>query len=124
MSMGTHLIKSWATTQKNVALSSAEAELYALVKGAAQTKGLISLMADFGHCLEATVHSDASAAISIVHRQGLGKMRHMEVQYLWVQSEVAEGRLRDYKVPTTDNPADLLTKALNAETYVEAHEHA
>ena len=115
MCLGGHLIKSWSTTQKNIALPSAEAELYALVKGTAQTKGLISLMADFGVRLDAVVCSDASAAISIVHRQGLGKMRHVEVQYLWVQGEIAEKRLRVLKVPTKENIGDLMTKALNQE---------
>ena len=113
--MGSHLVKSWATTQKNIALSSAEAELYALVKGAAQTKGLISLIRDFGIELEAVVCSDASAALSIVQRQGLGKLRHVEVQYLWVQGEVAEKRLKVFKVGTHDNITDLMTKALGQE---------
>ena len=48
-----------------VALSSAEAELYALVRGVCQTKGLISLMRDFGYEFKATACSDASAAIGI-----------------------------------------------------------
>ena len=116
MCLGKHLVKSWSTSQKTIALSSGEAELYALVKGAAQSKGLMSLMLDFGRELTATVCSDASAAVSMVHRSGLGKVRHIEVQYLWVQSEVAEGRLAVRKVGTNYNPADLLTKPLSSET--------
>ena len=74
------MIKSWSSTQQVMALSSGEAELYGALKGATQTKGLISMMADFGEKVVATVCSDASAAISIAHRQGLGKTRHIEVQ--------------------------------------------
>ena len=48
--IGGHLIKSWSSTQPVIALSSGEAELYALVKAASQAKGLCSLMADF--CVE------------------------------------------------------------------------
>ena len=115
MCLGSHSAETWSSTQRNKALSSAEAELYALVKGASQTKRLISLMTDWGYTLAADVCSDASAAIAISHRKGLGKMRHVEVQYLWVQDEVAEGRMKIHKVDTRNNPADLLTKALSRE---------
>ena len=36
------------------------------------------------------------------HSQGLGKTRHVDVQYLWIQAEVAEGRLAVKKVGTMD----------------------
>ena len=38
--LGSHCLKSWSTNQTVIALSSAEAELYALLKGASQTLGL------------------------------------------------------------------------------------
>ena len=43
----------------------------------------------------------------------MGKTRHIEVQYLWVQEEVAEGRLDLRKLSTHSNPADALTKVLS-----------
>jgi len=116
MCVGYHMIKSWSSTQQNIALSSGEAELYAMVKGAAQTKGLMAMMNDFGLKIGAKICTDASAAIGIVHRQGLGKTRHIDVQYLWIQTEVNEGRLKVSKVATSSNPADLLTKALGSKS--------
>ena len=80
---GSHCFKSWSSTQATVALSSAEAELYALTKGAAQGLGLMTMLADFGTAVECTVHTDASAAIGIVRRAGFGKLRHLNVRYLW-----------------------------------------
>jgi hypothetical protein len=115
MCWGKHLIKSWSTTQQIIALSSGEAELYALIKGAAQSKGLAAMLADYDVLVDATVCTDASAAIGIVHRKGLGKTRHIHVQYLWVQCEVSEERLKVEKVSTHENPADLLTKNLAQE---------
>ena len=56
--MGSHLLKPWATTQPVIALSSGEAELYALVKTAAQAKGLASLLMDYGMSTTVTVHTD------------------------------------------------------------------
>ena len=61
--MGSHLLKSWATTQPVIALSSGEAELYALVKTAAQAKGLASLLMDYGMSTTVTVHTESTAAI-------------------------------------------------------------
>jgi len=112
---GQHCIKSWSSTQATVALSSAEAELYALVKGASQTLGIIAMGADFGMTLDGRVHTDASAALGIVNRQGLGKLRHISVQYLWIQDKVRTGGLAVSKVPGHDNPADLFTKHLCAD---------
>ena len=91
MFLGKHLIKSWSSTQQVMALSRGEAELYGMLEGATQTKGLISVMADFDEKVVATVCSDASAAIGMAHRQGLGKTGHVEVRYLWIQHEAKEG---------------------------------
>lgn len=112
---GGHLLKSWSTTQQVIALSSAEAELYALLKGTAQTKGMLSMLADFGLYADCIVKTDASAALCIAHRVGLGRTRHIHTQYLWIQREVNAKQVRIDKVKTTDNPADVLTKYLSAD---------
>ena len=112
---GKHCIKSWAVTQATVALSSAEAELYALLKGATQTLGLVAIARDFGRELEARVRTDAQATLGIVSRQGLGKLRHIDVQYLWIQERVKERSIIVDKVPGAENPADLFTKYLASE---------
>ena len=117
--IGEHLIKSWSSTQPVIALSSGEAELYALVKAAAQAKGLCSLLADFGFESQISVHTDSIAAIGIVHRRGLGKTRHIEVQYLWVQDNVNRKTMKVEKIGTKENPADMLTKGLKRETIDE-----
>ena len=46
--IGSHLIKAWSTTQTTIALSSGEAELTGIVKGAAQAMGLRSVAQDLG----------------------------------------------------------------------------
>ena len=57
----------WSSTQAVVAMSSGEAELYALTKGAANTMGMMSLASDFGQNLHGHVASDASAEIGRAH---------------------------------------------------------
>ena len=113
--MGSHAIKSWSSTQQTISLSSAESELYAMTKAATQAVGLMQLMQDFGESLSVTVQSDSTAAMAIVSREGLGRTRHIQVQYLWMQQEVAGGRVKVKKVDTKLNTADLLTKHLNAD---------
>ena len=63
--------------------------------------------------------TDSSAAKSFVGRQGLGKMKHLEIRDLWLQKEVREGRVVVRKVLGTENPSDLGTKILNTAEIVE-----
>ena len=112
--VGMHTIKTWSTTQAVVAMSSGEAELYSLTKGAAQCLGAISLGRDLGVHFSGLVHTDANAALGIIQREGLGKLRHIRVQYLWIQDRIRGGDLEAHKVPGTSNPADLMTKHVSA----------
>ena len=57
---------------------------------------------------------DASAALGIISRKGLGKVRHLEVSHLWIQGMAASRKLKFGKVSGTSNPADMLTKGLEA----------
>ena len=113
--LGDHLIKTWSASQGAVALSSAEAEFYAIIEGVTRAKGLVALAKEmgFGEISNAIVlGTDSSAAKSFVSRRGLGKMRHIEIRDLWIQKEVAEGKVEVRKVKGDKNPADLMTKIL------------
>ena len=112
--IGAHLIKAFSRTQAVVALSSAEAELYALVTAASETLGLKAVAADFGIDLGAWMWVDASAAIGIARRKGLGKVRHIETQALWVQDAICKKKLGLENILGRENPSDLQTKYLDA----------
>ena len=109
---GQHCVKSWATTQKSVTLSSAEAELVAAVKMSAELLGLEQLMAEWGIHVKSEVLIDSSAALGVVSRKGNGKLRHIKVGMLWVQEKQESEELCYKKVPGVENPADLMTKNL------------
>jgi hypothetical protein len=103
-------------SQAAYALSSAEAELYAMVEGVTRAKGLVSLAGELGFVgLSSVVKlgTDSSAAKSFVCRRGLGRMRHLQIRDLWLQKEVADGYLEVSKIPGVMNPADLMTKILS-----------
>ena len=110
VTIGQHQIKSYSRQQKTVALSSAEAELHAMVAASAETLGVIGLMKDLGMPMQGDVYADSSAALGIAQRSGQGKLRHLRVQALWVQEVRCTRRLKYKKVLGTRNPADLLTK--------------
>ena len=104
------MAKSWSSTQGSVALSSGEAELYALVKGAAEAIAMKSLMADLGVDGRMLLRVDSTSAKAIASRRGVGKVKHMETRFLWVQEKVRKGDLVVKKIAGTINPADVLTK--------------
>ena len=57
-----------------------------MVRASTEGLGILTLLADVGCSdMEASVGMDASAAIGIVQRQGISKLRHVEVDVLWVQ---------------------------------------
>ena len=81
-------IRSWSKDQAKIAKSSAEAELYAANYGAAQALGTQSTMREFGWKVPVELQVDVAATIGTLHRRGLGRMRHLEVEELWLQQEL------------------------------------
>ena len=107
---GGHLIRHWSVTQSTVTLSSAEAELGGITRGASTAMGLRSVATDLGLQWTLTLQTDSTAAVGICRRRGLGKIRHLAAADLWVQDRL---RCRDFslvKIPGAENIADILTK--------------
>ena len=107
-------MKGWSSNQSVIALSSGEAEYYAALKGASCALGFKAMLADLGIVSNIVLYTDSSAARGIIHRAGLGKLRHLETGYLWLQAAVKAKRLQVRKVLGTENPAVLFTKHLAA----------
>ena len=75
---GNHLLKTYSRTQSTIALSSGEAELYAMTMACSEALGLVAVAKDFGEVTRPIVHVDASAAIGIAQRKGIGRVRHLD----------------------------------------------
>lgn len=73
ITIGSHYIKSWSKNQSVIALSSAEAELYAFIKTASETLGIASILKDWNLFYKGDIMADASAALGMMGRTGLGK---------------------------------------------------
>ena len=106
------MLKSSASTQAVIALSSGENEFYGGVKTASQGLGMIHLLRDMGVDIKEPLdlRLDASAGIGIAQRRGAGRIRHISTPTLWLQKAVSEGKVKVSKVLGTENPADLGTK--------------
>ena len=57
---------------------------------------------------------DSSAALGIIVRKGVGKIRHLDVGAMWIQDLRGKGGIYVMKVKGTSNPADQVTKYLGA----------
>ena len=126
--LGAHCVKTWSVTQDPLALSSCEAEYYAIVEGAMEAAakrlgavvegatraiGLQTSAKELGIVADDAVVelvTDSSSAKSFASRRGSGRIRHVEVKWLWLQRAVADGKVRLRKILGTTNPADVCTK--------------
>ena len=57
--------------------------------------------------------ADSSAAMGLSKRRGLGQVRRIELNQLWLQEEVINKEIEVSKVKGEDNIADALTKRLD-----------
>ena len=78
--------------------------------GGAHALGLRSYMRDLGLEFQLELESDSTSAKAFASRKGLGKQRHVQTRFLWLQDKVAAGDLTVKKVDTGKNVSDILTK--------------
>ena len=100
-------ILSHSRTQATVALSSGEAELYAIGSGTADALFVRSLVEESKLFQKANlcVFTDSNVGKSIASRFGASrKTKHVELRYLYVQELVTSGMVRIKKVLGTLNP--------------------
>ena len=109
-------VKAWSETMGVLALSSGESELAAVVRAATEGVGLQPKRSDFDLCGHAAIKSDATAAIGMDHRLGLGKVRHLAVGDLRIQHHVRSWKIRVSKMSGLENPSDAQTKHLGSES--------
>eukprot|EP00438_Fugacium_kawagutii_P035748 Skav229342 [mRNA] locus=scaffold2596:309131:310621:- [translate_table: standard] len=105
-------------TQSVVALSSAEAEFYAIGTGCQEALFIRNFIKEaFGyHKFNIRIHTDSSAGKSMASRQGVSKKaKHIELKFMFIQNLVQAGIVSIHKIPGKDNPSDILTKYITLE---------
>ena len=70
--------------------------------------GYNALLEDIGIKLPVRVWTDSTATIGICKRQGLGKLRHIDIQCLWIQQRVRDQTIKCLNISCqgTDNTWD------------------
>ena len=104
---------SAARTQGTSALSSGEAELYAIGQGVSEALFLRSMLleAKLAKKVNVIARADSTAGKSMATRFGTGKKtKHVELRFLYVQNLVQMGLLRMAKIDGMRNPADRMSK--------------
>ena len=105
-------------TQHVLALSSGEAELYAMGTGVLEALRLRSFLTESGLASKTNVilHTDSSAAKPMASRLGATRRtRHIELRYLYLQNLVQTGAIRLSKISGADNVSNIMTKYVSSE---------
>ena len=121
--VGSHPVKTACNLLQVIGLSSGENEYYAISAGACTGLGIQGLLTDWNISSCVRIVSDSSAARAFASRRGVGKMKHVQTRYLWVQERLAMRHLALGKIGAKENRADLLTKALTRKG-IDAHMRA
>eukprot|EP00971_Amphidinium_carterae_P035754 703652-Amphidinium_carterae.1 len=118
---GRHVIATWSVLQQVVATSSGEAEFYSMALAAAHGLESQSFLVEAGWQQWAgsgrpriQLRSDSTAGIGMASRLGLGRMKHVQIRFLWLQSYTRDKTIEIEKESTERNLADLGTKPLDS----------
>ena len=114
MLLGSHTLKVYTRKQLIIARNSAEAVLFATALGASESKGNVSLLKDLCYEMKPVLATE-----DIFHRQGIGRLTHVDVAYLWMRDEIRSKRLRVRRVNSEEHVADLGTKPLSKAVIVK-----
>ena len=93
ISIGLHCVKHGCNVESTISLSSGDSEYYVLVKASAIGMSVRALLEDCGEQYDLAVYSDYPAARGTASRRGLGKLRHAQTRYLWMQESTANDDL-------------------------------
>ena len=124
---GGHLVDSWVASDQVRALSSREAELHGIFDGPARGIFLKNMYEEMGRTVNVDVETDSTAAIGMCFSTSVGKTRHIQVRWLWIQDAIrdkvvfeGEGH-RERGRQGNQRPRRTFTPALIAEPAAQAN---
>ena len=116
--MGTGAVSWSSKLQGLVAQSTTEVEYIAAVKASKEIVWLCNLLEEMGSYVSSPsiLHSDNQSAIWVANSpEHHGCMKHLDLRWFWLRDVVDQGVISPVFVPTTEMPADLLTKRKRGE---------
>jgi hypothetical protein len=118
---------AWSSKKQScVALSTAEAEIVAASSCVQDALWFTSLLSEFGltppHPI--TVFEDNEGAIALAETSVTGKRtKHIDLRYSFINDAVKKGRVVLKKIDTKKNLADIFTKALARDRFMDLSRH-
>ena len=106
-------------TQATIALSSAEAGLYAINSGVTEALHIRNLLMELlkANKVNIKIHTDSSSGKSMATRIiSSRKAKHIDIKHLFTQQLISHDIVKSFKIHTNDNPADIFTKSVSTET--------
>ena len=106
-----------SSLQSVVALSTTEAEYMAMTAAVRESFWLRGISSDFGvEQKSIAIGCDSSSAISLAKHQVFHeRSKHIDVRLHYIREEIEKGKVRIFKIDTSENPADMMTKPLPKE---------
>ena len=99
--------------QKSISLSSCESEvhgsLFALQEGLFLKRVVETVC---GHPVQLRHRVDSSSCRAFIDRVGLGRLKHIDLPFLWIQDHRAQGMFDLKAIPAKFCPPDIATKAM------------
>ena len=109
--------------QTVVVTSSAEAEYHSLAAGLQEALAARSILQELGETVEIEVKCDPSAARAMANKVGLGRTKHVDVKYLWVQQAIQHRFARVAPVSSNENFSDIGTKRVPGDRLQELSQY-
>ena len=107
---------SWISKrQATVALSTAEAEYATACLAAQEVQWIRQLLAEINVPVPkepTTVHADSQSAIHMCNNPTAGRAKHIDIKMHFVKEAQERGVVNFKYIPTSEEAADVLTKAL------------
>jgi hypothetical protein len=106
--------------QKTVALSSTEAEYYALSEAAKEIKFIIQVLQSIGQKIKLPVIvrvDNVGAIFMCENTTATARSRHIDARYHFIREFIMDGYIKIIFVKSEDNSADIFTKNVNGDIY-------
>jgi hypothetical protein len=103
--------------QEIIALSTTEAEFIAAVEAGKEIPWMRNILCEFGYTIyqPSTLHIDNQSAISVSKNpEHHGCRKHLDLRFYWLRDAVNDKIILPFYIPTAEQVADILTKALPA----------
>ena len=90
------IIHTHSRKQTLIATSTAEAENVRNVVGHIRGFSVRSLLRELGSSVELTTMTDSDVARAVCSHKGFGKLKHVNIRFLWIQDAVAKKKVTNH----------------------------